>query len=69
MLYDYECKSCKKQFEVSHGMNEKPAVICPECSAECKKVFSANGIIFKGSGWYVTDSNGSSAKADSGEKE
>jgi len=61
MLYDYECKNCKNQFEVSHGMNEKPGIVCPECNSECKKMFSANGIIFKGSGWYVTDSNSSSS--------
>ena len=68
MFYDYACKKCKKQFEVSHGMNEKPQVNCPECESECQKVFNANGIIFKGSGWYVTDSAPKSNTASGSEE-
>jgi len=71
MLYDYKCKICEKVFEVSHGMNEKPEIKCPLCEGEARKTFSANGIIFKGSGWYVTDSSGKgelkeTAETDSG---
>ncbi len=54
--YDYECTKCHHQFELNHGINDKPELSCPECEAAVKKVFAANGIIFKGSGWYITDS-------------
>lgn len=69
MFYDYACKKCKKQFEVSHGMNEKPQIICPDCKEDCQKVFSANGIIFKGSGWYVTDSSATKSSSSTNKEE
>ena len=54
-LYEYACQSCDHHFDVRHGANEKPALSCPQCHGEVRKVFHAAGIIFKGSGWYITD--------------
>lgn len=54
-LYEYACKSCDHHFDVRHSADEVPALSCPICASEVKKVFHAAGIIFKGSGWYITD--------------
>ena len=55
-LYEYACTLCHHKFDIRHGANEKPELSCPECQGAVKKVFHAAGIIFKGSGWYITDS-------------
>ncbi len=54
-VYEYACKHCDHHFDVSHSADEVPALKCPVCQSEVRKVFHAAGIIFKGSGWYITD--------------
>jgi len=54
-IYEYACTDCDHHFDVRHGADEKPALCCPQCQGNVRKVFHAAGIIFKGSGWYVTD--------------
>lgn len=54
-LYEYACQSCQHHFDIRHSANETPALRCPECDGEVKKVFHAAGIIFKGSGWHIKD--------------
>lgn len=59
--YDYECKSCKHVFEAFHMMSDDPIKECPECGKEVKRLIGGGaGIIFKGSGFYVTDNKKSS---------
>jgi putative FmdB family regulatory protein len=54
--YEYECKSCSHSFEVFQSMNDPPLKICPECGSEVRRlIFGGTGVIFKGSGFYVTD--------------
>lgn len=55
--YDYKCSDCGRIFEKFHGINDTPAVTCPECHSlkTEKQVSLGAGIIFKGSGFYVTD--------------
>lgn len=75
--YEYECMHCGHIFEEFQSINDEPLKECPQCGKEVRRLISAGmGIIFKGSGFYVTDnrkgsgSNGkgtSSAKTDSGE--
>jgi len=62
-LYDYKCDQCETVFEVERRMSDTSRKKCPACrSKKTAKVFNAAGIVFKGSGFYVTDSkNGSSA--------
>ena len=60
-LYDYKCKECGKVTEVRHGFNESHADPCPACGGTMQRVFSAAPIVFKGSGYYVTDSRKSGA--------
>jgi len=62
-LYEYECKPNKHRFEVRHGMNEDPVHVCPECGGDVRRIINAVGIVFKGSGFYATDSRKSSSSA------
>ncbi|MEA2787161.1 MAG: hypothetical protein QOF71_3265 [Candidatus Eremiobacteraeota bacterium] len=61
-LYDYRCRACSKVTEVRHGFREGHQVACPECGGELARVFSPAGIVFKGSGFYLTDSRSASEK-------
>jgi len=54
--YEYECDSCSFRFEKRQRFDEEPVVICPKCEGEVHRVFHSAPIIFKGSGFYVTDS-------------
>jgi len=54
--YEYECKSCSHTFEVFQSMSDPPLKDCPECGSEVRRlIFGGSGVIFKGSGFYVTD--------------
>lgn len=64
--YDYECTSCGYVFEKFHSMSETPAVNCEKCGSNAnKKIGAGNGIIFKGSGFYVNDYKSCSKGASS----
>lgn len=55
--YEYECRKCGKSHEIFHGITEPPRHRCPSCGGRMTRVISGGtGVIFKGSGWYVTDS-------------
>jgi putative FmdB family regulatory protein len=62
-LYDYRCRACSKVTEVRHGFGETHQDACPACGGELARVFSPAGIVFKGSGFYLTDSRKASEKA------
>jgi putative FmdB family regulatory protein len=65
--YEYECKSCSHNFEIFQSMSEAPIKNCPECGGEVRRlIFGGAGVIFKGSGFYVTDK---SKAAEAGKKE
>ncbi len=68
--YEYACKSCGDNIEVFQSFNARPLKKHAECGGELKKVFHARGVVFKGSGFYKTDSRtGSSGeKSEKGEK-
>ena len=54
--YEYECKSCGHSFEVFQSMSEEPLKTCAKCGKEVRRlIFGGAGVIFKGSGFYVTD--------------
>jgi putative FmdB family regulatory protein len=55
-LYDYKCAQCGKIVEVRHGFNERHGEPCPACGGSLARVFNPAPIVFKGSGFYVTDS-------------
>lgn len=70
--YQYTCKSCGEPHEAVQSFHDAPLTECPHCGGELRKVFSSVGVVFKGSGFYRTDSRSSSsststaAKADGG---
>jgi putative FmdB family regulatory protein len=59
--YEYACKDCGEHLEVVQSFKDDALTECPNCEGELRKVFSAAGIIFKGSGWHIKD-YGSSSK-------
>ncbi len=61
-LYDYACSGCGRVYEVRHGFDEVYERSCEACGAPLRRVFNAAPVLFKGSGFYVTDSR-RSAKA------
>lgn len=65
--YVYACKSCGHRFEQYQSFSEDSLTTCPECAQEAlRKVFDSVGIVFKGSGFYSTDSATSGASTPSG---
>ena len=80
--YQYRCTACDHRFEAVQSFSDASLTTCPACSGALRKVFSSVGIVFKGSGFYRTDSragsgstvpggdaaakNGAAAKSDSG---
>jgi putative FmdB family regulatory protein len=63
-LYEYQCRACGKTAEVRHGFKETFDAKCEACGGEMARVYSPAGIVFKGSGFYLTDSR-SAAEAKS----
>jgi putative FmdB family regulatory protein len=66
-IYEYACRDCGEHVEVVQSFKDEPLSTCGLCGGALRKVFSAAGIIFKGSGYYVTD-NRKQDKAASGSK-
>ncbi len=70
--YEYACRSCGEHLEVVQSFRDDPLTECPACQGQLRKVFSAAGIIFKGSGWHVKDyatSTSGSAGGSSGDRD
>ena len=62
--YEYRCDECDRTFDVVQSFHDDPLTECPTCGSPVRKVFGNVGIVFKGSGFYKTDSrSGSSSKA------
>ena len=57
--YEYECQQCHERVEEVQKFIDPPLTVCPLCGGDLRKVFSAVGIVFKGSGFYKNDSRGS----------
>jgi putative FmdB family regulatory protein len=62
--YEYACTECGDRTEVVQSISAAPPTTCTVCGGPLRKVFSPVGIVFKGSGFYRTDSRGKPAKAD-----
>jgi putative FmdB family regulatory protein len=54
--YEYLCQTCRHRFETWQKMTDEPLTVCPECHGEIRRVLFPAGIVFKGSGFYKTDS-------------
>lgn len=64
--YQYACTSCGEQLEAVQRFSDDPLTVCPACGGALRKVFSPVGIVFKGSGFYRTDSRNGSVPAKDG---
>jgi putative FmdB family regulatory protein len=62
--YEYACTECGDRTEVVQSISDASLTTCTVCGGQLRKVFSPVGIVFKGSGFYRTDSRGKSAKTD-----
>ncbi|HYI15359.1 MAG TPA: FmdB family zinc ribbon protein [Thermomicrobiales bacterium] len=63
--YEYACSTCGHRFDVRQSFSEDPINDCPQCGASVRRVLYPAGVIFKGSGWYATDSRKGSASHSS----
>jgi putative FmdB family regulatory protein len=64
--YQYSCTECGHFFEAVQSFSDDSLTVCPECQGRLRKVFNAVGVVFKGSGFYRTDSRASSTTSESG---
>jgi putative FmdB family regulatory protein len=67
--YEYACTECGARTEVVQSFADAPPTTCTVCGGRLRKVFSPVGIVFKGSGFYRTDSRGKPAKTDGAGKD
>ena len=71
-IYEYECGICHCRFERKQRFDEEPVVICPKCKGKARRVINSVPVIFKGSGFYITDNRkgngGREAGGDTGKK-
>jgi putative FmdB family regulatory protein len=67
--YQYTCTECGEPLEAVQKFTDAPLTVCPACGGRLRKVFSAVGIVFKGSGFYRTDSRNGSRAADPAAKD
>nr|QLK01180.1 FmdB family transcriptional regulator [Micromonospora carbonacea] len=64
--YQYACTACGQQLEAVQSFSDEPLTECPACAGRLRKVFNSVGIVFKGSGFYRTDSRSGSDAAKNG---
>jgi putative FmdB family regulatory protein len=66
-LYEYECRTCGRTFEERQHFGDAPLQQCPQGHPAVRRIYAPAGLIFKGSGWYVTDSRKTPAESNGGE--
>jgi putative FmdB family regulatory protein len=66
-IYEYACTACGYRFDVRQSFSDEPIASCPNCGAPVRRVLHPAGVIFKGSGWYKTDSRASVGKSEAGD--
>jgi len=61
-IYDYRCDACGHAFSAVRSYSDGPVEVCPNCGKRPRKLLVAPAVVFKGSGWYKTDSRGAAPK-------
>lgn len=61
--YSYACTECDNRFDIVQSFSDDALTVCPQCSGKLRKLFNSVGIVFKGSGFYRTDSRGGASTA------
>ncbi|WP_026545972.1 FmdB family zinc ribbon protein [Arthrobacter sp. 35/47] len=64
--YAYACRDCGHAFDVQQSFSDDSLTVCPECEGLLRKKFNSVGVVFKGSGFYRTDSRSSSSSVEPG---
>ena len=67
-IYVYKCLENEHIFEKKQKFSDPPVAKCPECGSDVRKVINSVGVVFKGSGFYVTDNRGSNSAAPNAKK-
>ncbi len=67
--YAYRGTACAHEFETHQSFSDSPLTECPECGGPVRRVFHAPPLVFKGSGWYITDSRKGSTSSSNGASE
>lgn len=67
-IYEYQCDGCGCKFEVKQSIKDDPIKACERCGQSVRRLISTPGIMFKGSGWYVTDYSDKLKPSSAGEK-
>ncbi len=60
--YQYRCADCREELEAVQKFTDDALTVCPSCDGELRKVFNAVGVVFKGSGFYATDSRSTGSR-------
>ena len=68
-IYEYECSTCGFHFERKQNFHEEPVALCPRCQGKARRVLHAVPVIFKGSGFYITDNRKGDAIEPTGKQE
>jgi putative FmdB family regulatory protein len=66
--YSYACTECGNRFDAVQAFSDNALTTCPKCSGRLRKLFSSVGVVFKGSGFYRTDSRDSAKSPTNGAK-
>jgi putative FmdB family regulatory protein len=64
--YSYRCSACAHKFDQFQKFSDDPLKDCPTCGGEVRRVIQLVGVVFKGTGWYVTDNRPKEPDAESG---
>jgi putative FmdB family regulatory protein len=65
--YEYRCTECGHEFEEFQAISDPPITICPKCKGKTERIISGGtGLIFKGSGFYITDYKNKERRSDGG---
>jgi putative FmdB family regulatory protein len=67
-IYTYTCIDCNDVIEKRQSFSDAPLTTCEQCGGGLRKVLHPVGIVFKGSGWYITDSRSTSSNGASGKR-
>jgi putative FmdB family regulatory protein len=67
--YAYACTACDHRFEIFQSFSEDSLTQCPQCQGRLRKLFNAVGVVFKGSGFYRTDSRSTTTSGTGGSTE
>ncbi|USQ79511.1 FmdB family transcriptional regulator [Ornithinimicrobium faecis] len=65
--YSYACKDCDNAFDIQQAFSDDSLTVCPECGGALRKRYGSVGVVFKGSGFYRTDSRKGAVSASSGD--